>query len=117
MAHVSRRIGGLVNVEYLFLAVFAFAVVNLAWRYFRSGSFTGAMLGGKIKRDVGQVSIASGGATSKSLKINVMESNEGDSFVGLVYASKAPLGASMVPIKLSKSQAQQLVTLLQQAME
>lgn len=103
--------------EYLFFAVFAFAIVNLAWRYFRSGSFTGAMLGGKIKREVGQVSIASTGATSRSLTINAMESDDGDRFVGLVYVSKAPLGASMVPIKLSKSQAQDLVTLLQRSIE
>lgn len=101
--------------EYLFWAFFAFALANMAWRYFRSGSFTGAMLGGTIKREIGQVAIASGSVSSQNLKVHAMESSDGESFVGLALVSKAPLAASMVPIKLSRSQAQDLVRLLQQA--
>jgi hypothetical protein len=101
--------------EYIFFAIFALVVGNFAWRYFRSGSLTGAMLGGKITREVGQVSITSSTASSKSLKVHCMESSDGNSFVGLSLISKAPLAASMVPIKLSKSQAQELAQLLQQA--
>jgi hypothetical protein len=101
--------------EYLFYAFFAFAVGNLAWRYFRSGSFTGAMLGGKIKREIGHVAISSGVASSQNLKVHAMESSDSDPFVGIALVSKAPLAASMIPIKLSRSQAQELARLLQQA--
>ena len=101
--------------EYLFYAFLALVLGNLAWRYFRSGSFTGAMLGGKIKREIGQVAIASGVASSQNLKVHAMESSDGESFVGIALVSKAPLAASMVPIKLSRSQAQELARLLQQA--
>ena len=107
--------GASLKSEYLFYAFFTFALGNLAWRYFRSGSFTGAMLGGKIKREVGQVAIAKGVASSQNLKVHAMESSEGESFVGIAIVSKAPLAASMIPIKLSKSQAQDLARLLQQA--
>ncbi len=102
--------------DYLFWAFFAIVVGNMVWRYFRSGSFTGAMLGGKIKRDIGQVAIATGSVSSRNLKVFAMESPDGESFVGLSLVSKAPLAASMVPIKLSRIQAQDLVRLLQQAM-
>jgi hypothetical protein len=102
--------------EYLFFAVFALIVGNFAWRYFRTGSLTGAILGGTIKREVGQVEFAGGAAFSRSLKVHAMESSEGGPFVALVLVSKSPFSASMTPFKLSKAQAQELVTLLQQAM-
>jgi hypothetical protein len=104
-----------VKFEYLFFAFFAFVVGNLIWRYFRSGSLTGALLGGRIKREIGQILLVDGTVSSRKLTINAMESSDGESFVGLALVSKAPLGASMVPFKLTKVQAQDLVRLLQQA--
>ncbi|MFC5743774.1 hypothetical protein [Dyella tabacisoli] len=102
--------------DYVFWAFFAFVLAHMAWRYFRSGSFTGAMLGGKIKREIGQASASSGSFSSQTLKVYTMESSDGESFIGMSLVSKAPLAASMQPIKLSKSQAQDLVQLLQQAL-
>ena len=55
-------------------------------------------------------------ASSRTLKVHAMKSSEGDGdFVGLVAVSKAALGASMQPYKLSKTQAQQLASYLNQA--
>ena len=102
--------------EYLFIAVFVAVVGNMVWRYIRTGSVTGAMLGGVIKREVGEVSITSGAMSSTNLKVHAMESPEEGPFVGLVLVSKAPLAASMLPIKLSEAQAQELIVLLQKAM-
>ena len=101
--------------EYLFIAVFVLVLGNMVWRYIRHGSLTGAMLGGTIKREIGEISITSGAASSKKLKVHAMESQEEGGFVALVLVSKAPLAASMLPVKLSKAQAQELVRLLQQA--
>lgn len=102
--------------DYLFWAFFAFVVGNMAWRYFRSGSFTGAMLGGTIRREIGQASVKSGSFSSQTLKVFAMESAEGESFIGMSLVYKAPFAISMQPIKLTKAQAQDLVRLLQQAL-
>ena len=102
--------------DYIFWALFAFAIAHMAWRYFRNGSFTGAMLGGKIKREIGQASASRGSFSSQTLKVYSMKSSDGESFVGMSLVYKAPLAVSMQPIKLSKSQAQDLVRLLQQAL-
>lgn len=109
--------GGFVNPEYLyifFLAVLALGLGNFGWRYFRAGSLTGAMLGGTIKRELGQVTIAGGAGLSNSLRVDTMESAEEGEFVALVLVSKAAFGGSMTPMKLSKIQARELV-LQQQA--
>jgi hypothetical protein len=109
------EIGEFVKFDYLFMAVFALARGKLLWRYVRNGSFTGAILGGSIKREVGEVAIKRGVASSQNLKVHAMESPEDGAFVGLILVSKRPLAASMLPIKLSKAQAQELITLLQRA--
>jgi len=101
--------------EYLFIAMFVLVLGNLLWRYLRNGSIAGAMLGGSIRREVGEVAITSGAMSSRNLKVHAMESPEEGQFVALVLVSKAPLGAGMMPIKLSKSQAQALAELLRQA--
>ncbi|MFT3761340.1 MAG: hypothetical protein QM761_01775 [Pseudoxanthomonas sp.] len=47
--------------EYLFWVCFVGVLAHLAWRYFRSGrSLTGAMLGGRIKREIGEIPYISG---------------------------------------------------------
>jgi hypothetical protein len=68
-----------VKFDYVFWAFFAFVVASMAWRYFRSGSFTGAMLGGTIKREIDQASVKSGSFSSQTLKVFAMESAEGRS--------------------------------------
>jgi len=104
-----------VKFQYLFFAPFAFAVASIGWRFLRNGSLTGALLGGRISREVGEIPIATGTASSTVLRVHTMQSSDGELFVGLVLVSKAPLGARMVPIKLSKAQTRHLVALLTQA--
>ncbi|MBX3691578.1 hypothetical protein [Dokdonella sp.] len=102
--------------EYLFWVFFVGVIAHLAWRYFRSGrSLTGAMLGGRISREIGEISLSQGSFTSQVLRVLDMESPEGERFIGLSVVSKAPLAASMVSYRLSRAQAQQLVSLLQRA--
>ena len=103
------------QVEYIFFAVFALVVAHLLWRFFRSGSLTGAMLGGRIAKEVGEISLAKGAVSSQLLRVLEMESHSGERFVGVAVVSKAPMAASMMPFKLSRAQAQELVVLLQRA--
>jgi len=93
------------------------AIVGVfAWRFIRSGSLTGALLGGRISNTVGEVELRSSALTSRVLKVHVLETkSDVTPQVALAIVSKAPLAASMVPIKLSRDQARQLASLLEKA--
>jgi hypothetical protein len=100
----------------LFFVVFALVVGRLLYGYVRHGSFTGAFLGGSIVRTEGEVRLSSSGLSSQVVKIHAMRPADGNEpFVALVLTSKAPLAASMQPIKLTRRQAEELAELLQKA--
>lgn len=102
--------------EHLFWGFFVGVLAHLAWRYFRNGrSLTGVMLGGRISREIGEIPLSQGSFSSQVLRVWDMESPEGERFIGLSVVSKAPLAASMIPYRLSHTQAQQLISLLQRA--
>ena len=102
--------------EYLFWAVFLAVLAHMAWKFFRNGrTLTGALLGGRINREVGEVPLAKGSLSSQVLRVLEMESPNGERFIGLSAVSKAPLAASMIPYRLSHGQAQDLIALLQRA--
>ena len=101
--------------SYLFLIFFLFIAGTFAWKYFRTGSLTGAMLGGKINREIGQIDLARTTTSSEVLRVFSMESSSGEKFVGISVVSKAALGASMVPFRMSATQAQELARLLESA--
>jgi len=87
----------------------------LPWRFFRSGSLTGALLGGSIEREFGEISLDGGALHSQKLKVYAMKSPSGERFVGVSLVAKAPLGASMTPFKLTSAQARELAGLLTRA--
>ena len=47
----------------------------------------------------------------QTLKVHAMESGAGESWVGVALVSKAPLAVSMMPLKLTRSQARELIFL------
>jgi len=105
-----------VQFEYFFWVFFLAVLTHLLWKFFRNGfSLTGAMLGGRIIREIGEVPLAKGSFTSQVLRVLELESSNGEKFLGLSVVSKAPLAASMVPYRLTRSQAQDLIGLLQKA--
>jgi hypothetical protein len=57
------------------LAVFAF----FGWRYFRSGSLVGALLGGKLTETIGEISLSSRGLSSRVLRVSLMAAPAGES--------------------------------------
>jgi len=101
--------------DYIFFVFFALFAGSFVWRYFRSGSLTGALLGGTISKSIGEITLASGKMSSRTLHIYSMVSSDGEKFVGVSIVSKATLGASMVPFRLTKMQANELALMLQQA--
>jgi hypothetical protein len=87
-----------------------------AWRYFKNGSLVGALLGGRLTETIGEISLSSSVFTSRVLRVSLMAAPEGGAKdVALAITSKAALGASVVPVKLSHAQALELLTLLQRA--
>lgn len=94
------------------LVIFAF----FGWRYFKNGSLVGALLGGRLTETIGEISLSSSGLTSRVLRVSLMAAPEGGpKDIALAITSKAKLGASVVPLKLSHAQALELLTLLQRA--
>ena len=105
------------SFEYVFFAAFAAVVLFFAWRFFRSGSLTGALLGGSIERELGEIPLDGGTLHSQKVKVYVMRSPSGERFVGVSIVAKAPLAASMTPFKLTPAQARELAGLLTRASE
>jgi hypothetical protein len=102
--------------EYVFLLFGLFIVGNFAWRYFRSGrSLAGALLGGRVVQEVGEVVLKTSGLSSQALRVMALDSPGGERSVGVSVVSKAPMAYGMVAYKLSRAQAQELVALLQRA--
>jgi hypothetical protein len=97
---------------FLPLAIFAY----FGWRYFRNGSLVGALLGSRIIDPIGEVDLAPSGMVSRVLRVATLAPTaDGSPDVALSITSKAKFGASLVPFRLSRSQAQQLIELLQRA--
>jgi hypothetical protein len=91
---------------------------SFAWRYFRAGSLVGAMLGGRVRETLGEIPLqkSPGGFSSTILRVHVVEPrNGGEPFIGLAVTNKAPLGASMVPFRLTREQAREAAELLRRA--
>lgn len=103
------------NFEVIFFVLFLVVVGSFVWRFIAAGSLTGALLGGKVSKEIGVISLVGGTFSSQTLKVMTMQSRDGEQFIALSVVSKAPLAASMVPFKLTKPQAQELIRLLQQS--
>ena len=102
--------------EYIFWTAFLVLLANLAWRFFRNGfSLAGAMLDGRVVREIGEVTLAKGALTSHVPRVSQLESSNGEKFLGLAVVSKVPLATSMAPYRPTRSQAQDLIRLLQRA--
>ena len=100
----------------IFFAIFALVAGRFLYGRLKYGSWTGAFLKGSIDRTVGEVELAQGMSRTQTLTVQLMKGSENsEEFVGLVAVSKAALGASMQPYKLSKAQARELAGYLNQA--
>jgi len=97
-------------------AIFALVLGRFLYGRIKHGSWTGSFLGGRIERTVGEVSLARIFGTSQKMKVHAMQPTDGgEPFVALVVTAKAPMSASMVPYKLTRSQALELSDYLKRA--
>ena len=88
----------------------------LAWRWYWYRSFTGALLGVRIIEDVGEIELASQALSSCRLKVYSVQATPQDvPEVAIALVSKAALGASLIPFRLSHYQARELIGMLEHA--
>jgi hypothetical protein len=100
----------------IFATIFVLVGGRFVYGRIKYGSWTGAFLGGSIDRTFGELQLSKSAVSSQTLKVvSLRDPNGLEDFVGLVFTAKAPMGASMQPFKLTKSQAQELATFLSMA--
>jgi hypothetical protein len=104
------------NLQYIFPLLPLVAFGYFGWRYFKNGSLVGAFLDGRVTETIGEIALSSSGMTSRVLRVSLLAAPEGAPHdIALAITSKAALSASVVPFKLSRTQALELVALLQRA--
>jgi hypothetical protein len=102
--------------DFLFGLIPIAVVLFFAWNYYKRWSLTGALLGARVTRTVREITVASSGLSSTVITVHALETQPGVTpKIALALVSKAPIGASMVLVKLSGIQAGQLIDLLQKA--
>jgi len=101
--------------EVLFFAVFAAVIGFFVYRMFRHGGFKAAMFGARIDRTVGEVSGEKQGPVGVALKVHILRREATEKLVGIEFVAKSFASYQMMPITLSASQAQQLASLLNEA--
>jgi hypothetical protein len=100
----------------IFAAIFVLVGGRFIYGRIKHGSWTGALLGGSVERTFGELQLSKGAVSIQTLKVvSLRDANGQADFVGLVFTAKAPMGASMQPFKLTKSQAQELAAYLSMA--
>jgi hypothetical protein len=97
-------------------AIFLLVLGRFLYGRIKHGSWTGSFLGGRIERTIGEVPLTKVFGTSQKMKVHAMRpTDRGEPFVALVVTAKAPMSASMVPYKLTRSQALELADCLKRA--
>jgi hypothetical protein len=101
--------------EVLFFAIFASVIGFFAYRMIRHGGFKAAMFGARIDRTVGEVSGEKQGPVGVALKVHILRREAAEKLVGVEFIAKSFASYQMTPITLSVAQAQQLASLLNEA--
>jgi hypothetical protein len=101
--------------EVLFFAVFAAIVGFFVYRMIRHGGVKAAMFGARIDRTVGEVSGEKQGPVGVALKVHILQREAAERLIGVEFVAKSFASYQMMPITLSTSQAQQLASLLNEA--
>lgn len=100
-----------------FVLVFVLIFGNALWSYWRSGSLIGSVLSGRIRRELGQIEVPGRMFTSQTLKVLTMETYDGEPFIGLALQFRGPGARRLDALKLSAGEVQNLIRLLQEAVE
>jgi len=101
--------------ETLFFVVVAAIVAYFGYRMVRHGGFKAAMFGARIYRTVGEVSAEKQGPMRIALKVHVLQRDPSEKLIGIELVAKSFASYQMMPVTLSVNQAEQLASLLQNA--
>jgi len=102
-------------VELITVAVLGILGVFL-WRYLKAGSVVGALLGGRIRETVGETTLESSAVSSTVLRVQVLDvSTQAEPVIALSITRKAILGASVMPLRLTRAQAREVGEMLGRA--
>lgn len=104
------------SFEYVFFAGFIGVLGYFVYRIIRYKGFKGALFGAEILETFGEVSGSSLGFGGISLKVHMLGSSDtSHGLVGLELVMRSGLSYQMSPMKLERSEAQKLISLLEQA--
>jgi hypothetical protein len=102
--------------SYIIPVIVVFVLGQLLYGRIRSGSWTGSFLKGTIERTIGEVSLSKVFIASQKIQVHAMRNEDAqEDFVALVITTKAPMSASMQPLKLTTGQALELADYLKRA--
>jgi len=100
--------------QYFPYALFAIIVIGFfVHRYLKHGGFKGALFGGTVESTIGEV--AGSGSFLNSAVIRVCKIEGGS--VGVEFVGKSVGYYHTMPVTLSSTETQMLITLLQMALE
>ena len=99
----------------LFFIVFFGIAGYFIYRIIRHGGLKAAMFGARIDRTVGEVSGERQGPTGVALQVHILRRNAAEKLVGVEFVAKSFASYQMMPVTLSVAQAQQLASLLTDA--
>jgi hypothetical protein len=99
----------------LFFVVFAVVVGYFGYRMLRHGGFKAALFGARIESTVGEVAAERQGPMRVAFKVHALRRDNSEKLVGIELIAKGFASYQMTPITLSVHQAQQLASLLQNA--
>ena len=100
--------------NYLPFVIFGAIALTFLFRIMRYGGFRGALFGAEIRRTVGEVKGAGRSIVNIGLKVHVL-GGAPERAVGIEIVTKSFASYRMMPVSLSRAEAQRLITLLQQA--
>jgi hypothetical protein len=103
------------SFDVLFYTVFGAIVCYFVYRLIRHGGFKSAMFWAHIDRTVGEVRGEKQGLVGVVLKVHVLDRQAPEKRVGLELVATSFASYQMTPVTLSASQAQQLASLLHEA--
>lgn len=87
----------------------------LGWRALRYGGLTGALVGARVRRTLGEVSSSGPGSRSRTLSVQLLDVAPGaEPSVLLLVASRATMSSTTTPIAMSRADARALAQVLNQ---
>lgn len=102
---------------YFFALVFVLIAASFLFKFFKHGSFKGAMFGSAIDRTVGEVIVDRGTMVTTLLRVHVLSGDAASgTTVGVEFVAKSFASYQMLPFSLTKDEARTLIGLLESAL-